>query len=68
MNELLEKIYEYCKLYDGTAEIESSLLTSYIDDISQIYKIDFRKNRQTNTRTSYSRDIARRLTNKPSRE
>jgi hypothetical protein len=61
MNELLEKIYEYWKLYDGPAEIETSLLTSYTDDISQIYKIDFRKNKQRNMRTSYSRSIDRRL-------
>jgi hypothetical protein len=61
MNELLEKIYEYWKLYDGPAEIETPLLTSNIDYISQTYQINFRKNKQTNTRTSYSRAIKRRL-------
>jgi hypothetical protein len=65
MNELLEKIYEHWKLHDGPAEIETTLLTRYLDDISEIYKIDFQKNRQTNTRTLYQQAIDRRLVSKP---
>ncbi|CAF1002038.1 unnamed protein product [Rotaria sordida] len=61
MNELLEKIYEHWKLHDGPAEIETPLLTRYLDDISETYKIDFQKNRQTNTKTFYQQAINRRL-------
>ncbi|CAF0845315.1 unnamed protein product [Adineta steineri] len=66
MNELLEKIHEHWKLHDGPVEIETSLLTSCIDDISQTYTINFQNNTQTNTRTSYSRAIQRRLVRIPS--
>jgi hypothetical protein len=61
MNELLEKIYEHWKLHDGPAEIETPLLTRFLDDISETYKINFQKNRQTNTRTFYQQAIDRRL-------
>ncbi|CAF1082432.1 unnamed protein product [Didymodactylos carnosus] len=65
MNELLEKLYEHWKLHDGPAEIETPLLTHYLDDISQTYKINYQKNRQTNTNTFYQRTINRRTMSKP---
>ncbi|CAF3622264.1 unnamed protein product [Rotaria socialis] len=61
MNELLEKIYEHWKLHDGPSEIETPLLTRYLNDLSQTYKIDFQKNTQTSTKTSCQRAIDRRL-------
>ncbi|CAF1197714.1 unnamed protein product [Adineta ricciae] len=44
------------------SEFETPLLSSLIEDLSATYKIDLANNRQTNTRTSHSRLIARRLT------
>ncbi|CAM4805317.1 unnamed protein product [Rotaria magnacalcarata] len=61
MNELIEKIYEHWKLHDGPSEIETPLLSRYLDDLSQTYKIDFQKNTQTSMKTSCQRAIDRRL-------
>ena len=64
MNELLEKIYEHWKLRDGPVEIETPLLTRYLDDISATYIINFQKKTQTSTRTFDQRAIDRRLVSK----
>ncbi|CAF1361486.1 unnamed protein product, partial [Adineta steineri] len=40
-------------------------VTRYIDDTPQTYQIDFQKNRQMNTKTSYQRLIDRRPLQKP---
>ncbi|UJR16958.1 hypothetical protein I4U23_003856 [Adineta vaga] len=61
MNEILEKVYQHWKLYDGPTEIETPLLSSCLTDTSDVYKFDFQRNKQTNTRTSCSRSIERRL-------
>ncbi|UJR19381.1 hypothetical protein I4U23_022511 [Adineta vaga] len=65
INEILEKSYEHWKLNGGPSEIVTPPVTRYIDDVPQTYKIDFQKNRQINTRTSYQRLIDRRPLQKP---
>ncbi|UJR19686.1 hypothetical protein I4U23_022820 [Adineta vaga] len=65
INEILEKFYEHWKFNRGRSEVVTPPLTRYIDDIPQTYQIDFLKNRQMNTRTSYQRLIDRRPLQKP---
>ncbi len=65
INEILEKFYEQWKLHGGSSTIVTPPLTRYLDDIPQIYKIDYQNNRQTNVETSYQRVIDRRPMDNP---
>ena len=59
-NEILERYYEQWKLHGGPAVVVPPPLTRYSDDVPQIYQIDYQKNRQINSKTSYPRIIDRR--------
>jgi hypothetical protein len=60
INEILEKYYEQWKLHRGSSQIVTPPLTRYLDDVPQIYKIDYQNNTQTNMKTLYPRVIDRR--------
>ncbi|CAF0858850.1 unnamed protein product [Adineta steineri] len=65
INEILENFYEHWKFNRGLSEVVTPPVTRYIDDTPQTYQIDFQKNRQMNTKTSYQRLIDRRPLQKP---
>ena len=60
-NELLEQSYEKWKRGDGSSKIDTPPLTRYVDDLPQVYEIDFEKNVQLNKKTNYVRRIERRI-------
>jgi hypothetical protein len=64
INRILERSYEQWKLHRGSSTIITPPLTSYLDNTSQNYQIDYKNNRQTNMNTSYQRAIDRRLMDK----
>jgi hypothetical protein len=66
INRILERSYEQWKLHGGPSTIITPPFTSYFDNTSQIYQIDYKNNRQTNMNTSYQRAIDRRLMDKSS--
>ena len=65
INQTLEKCYEQWKTNGGPSTIITSLLTRYLDDTPQNYRIDYKNNRQTNMKTSYQRMIVRLPMDKP---
>ncbi|CAF4586410.1 unnamed protein product [Rotaria sp. Silwood2] len=65
INVMLEKFYQQWKFHGGSSTIETPPLTRYVDDIPQTYRIDYKNNKQTNTKTSYTRTIDRRPMENP---
>lgn len=63
LNKITEEFYERWKLHGGPAEIETPPVVLYLDDVPQTYRMDFRNNRQINTKTLYQRAIDRRPMN-----
>ncbi|CAF1352924.1 unnamed protein product [Rotaria magnacalcarata] len=60
INDILEKFYQQWKFHGGPSTVETPPLTRYLDDIPLPYRIDYENNKQTNTKTSYTRVIERR--------
>ncbi|CAF3627648.1 unnamed protein product [Rotaria socialis] len=60
INDILEKFYQQWKFHGGPSTVETPPLTRYLDDIPLPYRIDYKNNKQTNTKTSYTRVIDRR--------
>jgi hypothetical protein len=59
INGELEQLYEKWKLGNGPSNVITSPLIRYVDDIPQTYSIDFQRNIQTNTTTTFPRQIER---------
>ena len=60
INQILEQFYDNWKLKGGPSVIITPPVIRYIDDQPQTYEIDFKNNKQKNTKTSYQRPIQRR--------
>jgi hypothetical protein len=60
INSELEQFYEKWKFKNGPSKVITSPLIRYRDDIPQTYSIDFERNIQRNTDTTFPRRIERR--------
>ena len=65
INMILEAYYEQWRFQGGSSTVVTPPLRRYLDDIPQAYQIDYGNKRQMNLKTSYTRAIDRRPTDKP---
>lgn len=59
VNEGLERQHDLWKHAGGPHLALTPPITRYVDDIPQVYEVDFRTNRQRHTRTNYVRSVSR---------
>lgn len=60
VNTVLEKYYESFKHANGPSVVDTDPIIRYVDDVPQVYNINFQTNTQTNVRTRYVRRIERK--------